>query len=66
MISTLSFSIVENIKIILFDDFYAGYDLDHAGEAVKAMARFHSLGIAMKQKRPGIFEMFKILKIVKY
>lgn len=54
--------LMENLKIKGYysADRATGYDLDHAGEAVKAMARFHSLGIAMKQKRPGIFEMFKM------
>lgn len=28
--------------------------------AIKSLARFHALGMAMKQKKPGIFEMFKM------
>ena len=37
-----------------------GYDLEHSGMAIKSLARFHALGMAMKQKKPGIFEMFKM------
>lgn len=40
--------------------FYAGYDLEHSEMAIKAMARFHALGIATKQKKPGMFEVFKM------
>ncbi|XP_076249631.1 uncharacterized protein LOC143188955 [Calliopsis andreniformis] len=37
-----------------------GYDIEHSEMAVKTLARFHALGIALKQKKPGIFEMFKM------
>ncbi|CAL7944486.1 unnamed protein product [Xylocopa violacea] len=37
-----------------------GYDLEHSEEAVKALAKFHALGIATKQKKPGMFEVFKM------
>ncbi|XP_033315081.1 uncharacterized protein LOC117213658 [Bombus bifarius] len=54
--------LMENLKIEGYytGDRSIGYDLEHAEEAVKALARFHALGIAMKEKRPGIFEVFKM------
>ncbi|KAK9300138.1 hypothetical protein QLX08_007063 [Tetragonisca angustula] len=53
---------MENLKVEGYynGDRALGYDLEHAEEAVKALARFHALGMAMKQKRPGIFEVFKM------
>lgn len=36
-----------------------GYDLEHSKHAIRAMARFHALGMAMKYKKPDMFEVFK-------
>ncbi|XP_014482365.1 PREDICTED: uncharacterized protein LOC106748410 [Dinoponera quadriceps] len=36
-----------------------GYDLEHSRVAIRAMARFHALGMATKEKRPEHFEMLK-------
>ncbi|CAK9805438.1 hypothetical protein ANTPLA_LOCUS4509 [Anthophora plagiata] len=54
--------LMENLKI---KGYYTGercigYNLEHAEVAVKALARFHALGMAMKQKKPGIFEVYKM------
>lgn len=48
------------MKAVLFERFYTGYDLEHAELTVKALARFHALGMATKIKKPGIFEVFKM------
>ncbi|XP_043263937.1 uncharacterized protein LOC122404106 [Colletes gigas] len=37
-----------------------GYDLEHSEMAIKSLARFHALGMAMKLKKPEIFEVFKM------
>ncbi|XP_076299449.1 uncharacterized protein LOC143218246 [Lasioglossum baleicum] len=37
-----------------------GYDYEHSKVAVQALARFHALGMAVKQKKPGLFEVFKM------
>nr|XP_033320834.1 uncharacterized protein LOC117217379 isoform X1 [Megalopta genalis]XP_033320835.1 uncharacterized protein LOC117217379 isoform X2 [Megalopta genalis] len=37
-----------------------GYDMEHSKVALQALARFHALGMAMKQKQPGLFHMFKM------
>ncbi|XP_003706466.2 uncharacterized protein LOC100880729 [Megachile rotundata] len=54
--------LMENLKI---KGYYTGertkgYDLEHATATVKTLARFHALGIATKQKKPGMFEVFKM------
>ncbi|EFN78710.1 uncharacterized protein LOC105188476 [Harpegnathos saltator] len=36
-----------------------GYDLEHSKVAIRAMARFHALGMATKEKRPEYFEELK-------
>ncbi|KAK2582860.1 hypothetical protein KPH14_008939 [Odynerus spinipes] len=36
-----------------------GYDLAHSKLAVRAMARFHALGIAMRCKKPDVFARIK-------
>lgn len=38
-----------------------GYDLDHSKLAVRAMARFHALGIAMRYKNPEMFEKLRVI-----
>ncbi|CAB0039828.1 unnamed protein product [Trichogramma brassicae] len=35
---------------------FAGMDKAHAGKALEALARYHALGIALKQRRPDYFE----------
>ncbi|XP_053973277.1 uncharacterized protein LOC128873604 [Hylaeus volcanicus] len=36
-----------------------GYDLKHSEMAIENLARFHALGMAVKLKKPEIFEVFK-------
>ncbi|KOC71093.1 hypothetical protein WH47_01736 [Habropoda laboriosa] len=54
--------LMENLKIEGYytGDRSIGYDLEHSEIAVKALARFHALGMAMKEKKPGIFEVYKM------
>ncbi|XP_078049723.1 uncharacterized protein LOC144476521 [Augochlora pura] len=37
-----------------------GYDMEHSKLALQALAKFHALGMAMKQKQPGLFHIFKM------
>jgi len=53
--------LMENLKM---RDYYngdraKGYDLEHSRVAIRAMARFHALGMATKYKRPEYFEVLK-------
>lgn len=53
--------LLENLKV---RGYYTGnrsqgYDLDHSKLAVRAMARFHGLGMAMKQNKPECFANIK-------
>lgn len=54
--------LMENLKVKGFynGDRTKGYDLEHAELAVKALARFHALGMATKEKKPGMYEIFKM------
>ncbi|XP_031839041.1 uncharacterized protein LOC116429826 [Nomia melanderi] len=54
--------LMENLKLkgYYHGDRSIGYDLEHSRIALKALARFHALGIAVKQKKPGLFEVFKM------
>ena len=54
--------LMDNLKVKGYytGDRSKGYDLEHAEMTVKALARFHALGIATKIKKPGIFEVFKM------
>ncbi|XP_046812769.1 uncharacterized protein LOC124421539 [Vespa crabro] len=53
--------LLENLKI---RDYYTGkreigVDLDHSKLAVRAMARFHALGIAMKHNKPDEYNIIR-------
>ncbi|KZC15041.1 PREDICTED: uncharacterized protein LOC107193127 [Dufourea novaeangliae] len=54
--------LMENLKVKGYynGDRTVGYDLEHSIIAVKALAKFHALGMAIKQKKPGLFEVFKM------
>ncbi|XP_017879753.1 uncharacterized protein LOC108624753 [Ceratina calcarata] len=54
--------LMENLKVKGYynGDRTKGYDLEHAELAVKALARFHALGMATKEKKPGMYEIFKM------
>ncbi|XP_034942303.1 uncharacterized protein [Chelonus insularis] len=54
--------VLENLKVqgYYMVDRKIGCDLNHSKIAIQTLARFHSLGIAMKHKNPSFFEVLKI------
>ncbi|XP_011633231.1 uncharacterized protein LOC105424616 [Pogonomyrmex barbatus] len=53
--------LMENLKIRGYytSDRTKGCDLEHSRVAIRAMARFHALGMATKYKKPEYFEVLK-------
>ncbi|KAG6558348.1 EcKinase 16 [Microplitis demolitor] len=56
-----TFIVLENLRTQGYYkiDRKTGADLDHSKLAIQAMAKFHSIGIAMKHKNPEGFELLK-------
>ncbi|XP_014209232.1 uncharacterized protein LOC106639917 [Copidosoma floridanum] len=53
--------LMQNLKVrgYYMTDRRKGMDLEHARVALKALARFHGLGIAMKHQKPDFFDTMK-------
>ncbi|KAL0109401.1 hypothetical protein PUN28_014462 [Cardiocondyla obscurior] len=53
--------LMENLKVLGYytSDRVKGCDLEHSKVAIRAMARFHALGMVSKYKRPEYFEVLK-------
>ena len=49
-----------NLELISSSQITLGLDLEHARVAIRALARFHALGMVVKYKRPDDFEVLKL------
>ncbi|XP_032688799.1 uncharacterized protein LOC116852475 [Odontomachus brunneus] len=53
--------LMENLTVrgYYIGDRTKGYDLEHSRLAIRTLARFHALGMAVKEKKPEYFEVLK-------